>query len=154
MKRMMPPHLCGWSIVTVAGIMLLWTAEGYGAGNGFITKDGQTLFPIGFYELPKDDAQLKEMADCGVNLVRCHNRSDLDRAQAAGMMGWVPLRMELGDSNDIRKKVESLRDHPALAVWEGPDEIVDTFTAAWALYWNGTFKTKDAWFKQGNRIKI
>jgi hypothetical protein len=88
------------------------------------------------------------MADCGVNLVRCHNRSDLDRAQAAGMMGWVPLRMELGDSNDIRKKVESLRDHPALAVWEGPDEIVDTFTAAWALYWKGIAKTKDAWFKQ------
>ncbi|MHC4528497.1 MAG: hypothetical protein ACYS29_11515, partial [Planctomycetota bacterium] len=26
-------------------------------------------------------------------LVRCHSRKDLDRAHAAGMLGWMPLAL-------------------------------------------------------------
>jgi len=119
------------------------------ANVGFLLKDGKLLFPIGCYELPEDDAELERMAQAGFNLVRCRNRSDLDRVAAVGMSGWVVVPMQEGNSDTVRKKVESVVTHPALAIWEGPDEIVHNFTA-----WSGLYRTKkiykspDAWSKQ------
>jgi len=116
---------------------------------GFIIKDGKHLFPIGCYELPKDDAELGRMARAGINLVRCGSRPDLDRAASVGMSGWIVVPMQQGSSDVVREKIESVVTHPALAVWEGPDEIVHNFTA-----WSGLYRTKkiykspDAWAKQ------
>ena len=138
-----------FTLMTIAGTMILPTLKAYGQGKGFLTKDGHSLFPIGFYELPKADAELKAMAESGVNLVRCHNRVDLDRAAAVGMMGWVPLSVQLGATEQLRKQVESVKDHPALAVWEGPDEIVWNFTAYSGLYRKlGIYKSPDEWKRQ------
>ena len=39
--------------------------------RGFLPKDGRLLFPIGCYELPKEDAELEKMAQSGINIVRC-----------------------------------------------------------------------------------
>lgn len=58
----------------------------YGHGDGFLTQDGRRLFPIGFYEHPTEDAALRDMAEAGVNLIRCGNTDSLDRAHAHGMM--------------------------------------------------------------------
>jgi len=119
------------------------------AHAGFIIKDGKPMFPVGCYELPKDDAELKRMARAGMNLVRCRNRSDLDRAASVGMLGWMVIPMQQGAGDAVRKKIESVVTHPALAIWEGPDEIVHNFTA-----WSGLYRTKkiytspDAWRKQ------
>jgi hypothetical protein len=119
------------------------------AHAGFLIKDDKLLFPIGCYELPKDDAELARMAQAGINLVRCRSRSDLDRAAAVGMFGWVVVPMRAGDSKRVREKIESVVTHPALAIWEGPDEVVHNFTA-----WSGLYRTKkvytsrDAWRKQ------
>ena len=116
---------------------------------GFLIKDSRPLFPIGCYELPKDDTELGMMARAGMNLVRCRNRSDLDRVAAVGMFGWIVIPMQQGSSDTVRKKIESVVTHPALAIWEGPDEIVHNFTA-----WSGLYRTKkiyksrDAWIKQ------
>lgn len=116
---------------------------------GFLIKDGRPLFPIGCYELPKDDAELARMARAGINLVRCHNRSDLDRAAGVGVFGWIVVPMQQGGSDAVRKKIESVVTHPALAIWEGPDEVVHNFTA-----WSGLYRTKkiykspDAWRRQ------
>ncbi|MEJ2702059.1 MAG: hypothetical protein P8Z79_06415 [Sedimentisphaerales bacterium] len=116
---------------------------------GFLVKDGKPLFPIGCYELPKDDGELERMARAGINLVRCGNRADLDRVAGVGMLGWIVVPMQQGASDGVRKKVESVVTHPALAVWEGPDEVVHNFTA-----WSGLYRTKkiyksrDAWAKQ------
>ena len=116
---------------------------------GFLIKDGKPLFPIGCYELPKDDAELERMARAGINLVRCGGRADLDRVAGAGMFGWIVVPMQQGASDAVRKKVESVATHPALAIWEGPDEVVHNFTA-----WSGLYRTKkiyksrDAWAKQ------
>ena len=121
------------------------------AHAGFLIKNGKPLFPIGCYELPKDDAELEKMARAGMNLVRCHERSDLDRAAAGGMFGWIVIPMQQGDSDTVRKKIESVVTHPALAIWEGPDEVVHNFTA-----WSGLYRTKkiyksrDAWRKQSS----
>ncbi len=120
--------------------------------QGFLTKDGNPLFPLGCYELPKDDAELKKMADSGINLVRCHNKQDLDRVASVGILGWVPLPLQSGSSDSLRKKIESLVKHPALAIWEGPDEIVHNFTAWSGLYrTKGIYKTPDEWRKQTPR---
>ncbi len=107
------------------------------ATQGFLPKDGGYLFAIGCYELPKEDAELARMAQSGINLVRCQSSSDLDRAASAGMLGWVPVPMQSGNSESLREKIESVMKHPALAIWEGPDEIVHNFTA-----WSGLYRTK------------
>jgi hypothetical protein len=67
-------------------------------------------------------------AHSGINLVRCKNAADLDRVAAVGLQGWVPLPLELGDTDALRKRILAVKDHPALAVWEGPDEVVHNFT--------------------------
>ena len=123
----------------------------YGQGDGLLTKDGRRLFPIGFYELPQNDAQLKAMAESGVNLVRCGNKENLDRVKNLGMMGWVSLPVHSGITDNLRKQIESVVDHPALAVWEGPDEIVWNFTAfshLWRKDRIGVFEHEGEWWMQ------
>ena len=105
------------------------------------------------YELPKTDAELKRMAAAGINLVRAGSAADLDRASANGMLGWVPVPMQLGNDSAgvLRKAVEAVKNHPALAVWEGPDEIVWGFTAFSGLFRNGTYESRDEWWRQTPR---
>lgn len=94
-----------------------------------LSVNGEKEIPIGIYELPADDAALREMADAGINLVHCNGRFELDRLQSVGLKGWLPLSVQQGATPELRKQIEAVVDHPALAVWEGPDEIVWTFTA-------------------------
>ena len=121
--------------------------DGLAHRDGYLHRDGETLFPIGSYELPKTDAGLRAMAEAGINLVRCGNRVDLDRAQAVGVMGWVPLGITGGATESLRDQVQGLADHPALAVWEGPDEIVWNFTAYSGLAKTAGF-TREQWWGQ------
>jgi hypothetical protein len=118
--------------------------------TGLLTHGGRVVFPIGSYEMPKTDAGLKAMADAGINLVHCGNTADLDRAAAVGMLGWVNLPMQIGNDpkGALRKTINNLKDHPALAVWEGPDEVVWNFTALSQLFRNGTHKLKGEWWLQ------
>ena len=97
--------------------------------DGLIKSGGKSRFPIGMYELPSDEDALFEMVKGGVNLFRCGNRADLDRLERLGVMGWMPLGVQSGASPELRKRIEAVAGHPALAVWEGPDEIVWTYTA-------------------------
>ena len=112
-----------------------------------LTHNGKLRFPIGFYEFPGNKEQLQRMAESGINLVRCGNRASLDSAHEQGMMGWVPLSVQQGATPGLRKQIETLRNHPALAVWEGPDEIVWTFTAYSFLKERAGF-TREDWNNQ------
>jgi hypothetical protein len=103
-------------------------------------------FPIGIYEMPKTEAELRAMADAGINLVRCSNRADLDRAASVHMKGWVSIPMQQGAG--VEEAVRGVMDHPALAVWEGPDEIVWSFTANSLLFKQGIFPTRGEWRSQ------
>ncbi|MBI3471750.1 MAG: hypothetical protein HY013_10365 [Candidatus Solibacter usitatus] len=115
----------------------------------FLRKAGQAQFPIGSYELPGTDAALRAMAEAGVNLIRCRDRRDLDRAAAVGVQGWIPLPLHAGTAGGrLRAMIEGVQDHPALAVWEGPDEIVWNFTANSGLFRNGTYPARDEWWRQ------
>lgn len=126
------------------------SAETHAAkARAFLQKDGQTLFPIGFYELPMDDAELQRYVQSGVNLFRCSNQADLDRVAAAGAQGWVPVNLTLGKDPQLRAKVAAIVEHPALAVWEGPDEVVHNFTRASALYRKlHIYQSRDEWVRQ------
>ena len=115
--------------------------------SGLLSVDGKPAFPIGIYEMPKSDDELKKMAASGINLVHCGNRKQLDRAEAVGMKGWMPLGVQQGATDALRKRIESVVDHPALAIWEGPDEIVWTFTAYSHLAKSAGF-TRDDWNAQ------
>lgn len=119
------------------------------ASSGFISKNGKVLFPIASYELPKDDAALKEMAEAGINLFHCNSKADLDRVAAVGAKGWVSLNMQAGGADEkLRARIVELKDHSALAAWEGPDEIVWNITAYSGLYRNKTYPSPDEWWRQ------
>lgn len=123
----------------------------YGHGDGLLTQDSHRLFPIGFYELPAEDDTLSAMAGAGVNLIRCGNADALDRVQAHGMMGWVPLPLQAGATPEFQAHVRTLAEHPALAVWEGPDEVVWNFTAysgLWRQDQLAVFPNRGEWWLQ------
>lgn len=122
----------------------------YTRGDGLLSKDGRRLFPIGCYELPAEDAELKRMAQAGINLVRCGGVADLDRVHALGMLGWIPLPLHEGPTEDLRRAVEAAKNHPALAVWEGPDEIVWNFTACSGLEEKVGIRSSE-WWEQSAR---
>ena len=141
-------------ITTISSVLLLVGCEtpaqqSFSSRHSGILTDhnGKLRFPIGFYEFPGDKEKLQRMAESGINLVRCSNRAALDSAHAQGMMGWVPLSVQQGATPGLRKQIETLRNHPALAVWEGPDEIVWTFTAYSFLKERAGF-TREDWNNQ------
>ena len=122
-----------------------------GHGDGFLTENERRLFPIGFYELPAEDSELRNMAEAGVNLIRCGNENALDRVHAYGMMGWVPLSLQSGATPEFQERIRALAEHPALAVWEGPDEVVWNFTAYSGLWRQdriGVFPNQGEWWMQ------
>ncbi len=136
-------------IITWLGILLTMAVLAHGQSDGLLRRGGEVLFPIGSYELPKDDAALREMTEAGFNLVHCYSRDDLDRAQRAGLLGVVPVSLQGGAPDSFKAEIGTMVNHPALAVWEGPDEVVWNFTAASALYKTSHIHTvPGAWWKQ------
>jgi hypothetical protein len=98
---------------------------------------GQPRFILGLYENPQDDAQLKEAIEAGFNLIQCGaDVVALDRVQRFGAMAWVNVGGALDLSSDATVRRQKLVDtarllsgHPALLVWEGPDELL------WNNWW-------------------
>ncbi len=86
-----------------------------------------TCFPLGMYELPRNEEEWAHWKSAGINLLPCASREDLDSVHRHGMKGWVSLPMVLREDDDgaaLRAAVSALKDHPALYVWEAPDEII------------------------------
>lgn len=140
-------------VLSIAGLLSSVTATAVAAEkDGFLRHAGKTQFPIGFYELPANDSDLARLAKSGVNLVRCGSLKDLDRAQAAGVAAWVPLSFQEGATDALRNRVAELKDHPALAIWEGPDEVIWNFTAFSGLKNTAGF-TRDDWWNQKQKAR-
>jgi hypothetical protein len=92
-----------------------------------LRRNGQPLFTLGMYERPRNDDEWSAWSQAGINLVCCNERGHLDTAHKWGMFGWVPVPMILApddDGNALAQRIRSLADHPALAVWEAPDEAI------------------------------
>jgi hypothetical protein len=102
------------------------------AADRMTVVDGQRVFVLGLYETPKEDAVLQQAAKAGFNLVHAGPSVEmLDRLQAQGLWGWVNTGMDIDLSvdpvqrkNALAESVNKLGLHPALLVWEVPDEAL------------------------------
>ena len=97
--------------------------------DGYLMIDGAPRLIIGSYELPADDDALRCLADNGFNLVRADDRAGLDRLRRLGLYGWLCVDPRFDEKDEAARQklsqtVERAKDHPALLVWELPDEIL------------------------------
>ncbi len=115
--------------------------------DGRVTVNGAPIFFVGLYELPKEDDVLRDAVEAGFNLVRAsRDAAALDRIATAGAYAWLPLGMELdvrGMESEARQErviaiVNEFKEHPALAVWEGPDEALwNAWYSRLDYFWRG-----------------
>lgn len=111
--------------------------ESHLSRHAFLKIDGAPRLIIGLYELPQDDAKLTEIAANGFNLVRVpQDTSVLDRVREQGLYAWICLGSTVqlnGDDAAGRQRLSGIinrfKTHPALLVWELPDE------ALWNIWW-------------------
>ncbi len=133
---------------TVLAILSALGSPAIAATDGFLTLKGQKVFPVGMYEQPTNDAKAKELVESGVNLVACQSRDQLDRALKFGLQCWFTLPLDGPADDKLRGMIESVASHPALVVWEGPDEVIWNFTAWSALFRRGLHKERGEWRRQ------
>ncbi|MBW7862810.1 MAG: hypothetical protein GX580_10645 [Candidatus Hydrogenedens sp.] len=94
--------------------------------------EGKRTFILGLYETPKEEAVYQQAADAGFNLVYAgENMEVLDKLQAHGLHAWINTGGRIDFSADADGQREKLRAlvaeygaHPALLVWEVPDEAL------------------------------
>jgi hypothetical protein len=92
-----------------------------------IIENGRRLFPLGMYGTPRDETEWQTWYDAGIRLIPCGTREALDNAARHGMYGWAHVPMCVNNADDekkLRDAVNELKDHPALMVWQAPDEII------------------------------
>lgn len=118
----------------LAGIAAMWAqaANFTIAADRMAEVDGKRVFILGLYENPKDDAVLRQAAEAGFNLVYAGaDTAALDRLEANGVWAWINTGANIDWSEDRENRKQALeamaRDygkHPALLVWEVPDEAL------------------------------
>jgi hypothetical protein len=117
----------------VAGVSLVAAAAEVAiAPDRMLEIDGERTFVVGLYENPKDDAVLADVARAGFNLVRSSDdAAALDRLSKHGLYAWINTggRIDLGkggtgSTSGLEAMVASCGSHPALLVWEVPDEAL------------------------------
>ncbi|MFA6239840.1 MAG: hypothetical protein WC655_02870 [Candidatus Hydrogenedentales bacterium] len=94
--------------------------------------DGKRTFILGLYGMPKGDAELDRVAAAGFNLVHASpDAKELDALQAKGVWAWINTggAIDFSDSRtereqQLRKLVTDFGGHPAMLVWEVPDEAL------------------------------
>ncbi|MBM3764891.1 MAG: hypothetical protein FJW32_05830 [Acidobacteria bacterium] len=86
--------------------------------DGMIRINGERVFIVGAYDLPKIAEPLKTAKTAGFNLVHA-NRQTIGAARAAGLYAWATT----GSKPDgIRPIVNALKDDSSLIIWEIEDE--------------------------------
>jgi hypothetical protein len=106
--------------------------------DGFLKIEGTARLIIGLYELPKEDVKLREIAESGFNLVRATpDIKTLDRLHKHKLYGWICIGSAVKLKQDDEKSEQKLaqiinnyKHHPALLVWELPDEVL------WNIWWS------------------
>lgn len=110
--------------------------------DGMVTVDDRRTLIIGIYHMgskysPQSrEESLAELAEAGFNLVQSGaKQEDLDAIHAAGLMAWVSvgtldLEKKEESATRLRRIIETVRDHPALAFLETVDEPAWTWKKA------------------------
>lgn len=102
------------------------------AEDGMAVVEGKRTFILGMYAYPDEDARLRGLAEAGFNLVRSpRDKGAMDRLAELGMWAWITTgsAIDLSESSEDRRRAleemaETWADHPALLVWEVPDEAL------------------------------
>ncbi len=124
----------------VMGCLLFTTSTTWGSSvsdvhiesDGMLSVNGERVFILGLYEHPEEDDALQAVADAGFNLVQARqNKEELDKLNAHGLWAWVNtgMHIDLSEETAARKEsmqsmVENIGQHPALLIWEVPDEAL------------------------------
>lgn len=113
------------------------------AGDGMAVIDGKRTFILGLYEYPQDDEVLKQVASAGFNIIAVQAKDsastvkNLGRLSSCGIGAWITGDFDLSRNaekakNGLSKMVRNFGSHPALLVWEVPDEALwNISTKAW-----------------------
>jgi len=110
------------------------------APDRMLTAGDKRVFVLGLYENPADDAVLKQVKEAGFNLVQAKaDTAALDRLEKNGLYAWINTGATIDFSVEQAKRKEQLQSlanscgsHPALLVWEVPDE------ALWNCWYGAT----------------
>ena len=100
--------------------------------NGMLHVNGKPFFVLGLYENPQEDAVLDQASKAGFNLIHASNKKeDLDRLESHGLWAWVNTGYSIDLSvqqeqrkEELKKLAQGVGTHPALLVWEVPDEAL------------------------------
>ncbi len=79
------------------------------------------------YDAPRTEQEWNAWLDAGVRIMPGNKRERLDLFAERGVHGWMRLPLIVNTSaeeRELRDAVESIRDHPALALWQAPDEPI------------------------------
>jgi len=140
------------SCILIAAVLMIHTLDlaAQTPPNRWQSIHGQPRLILGIYEAITDDAVLANLADAGFNLVNTVGDSEsLDRLHRHGLYAWVNLGGDLaiptpekdtGQAEALSARINRLKDHPAMLVWEGPDEPLWNI---WYARLNQYWKTKD-----------
>ncbi len=104
--------------------------------------NGKRTFVLGNYNNPDDDTALDTIAQAGFNIIRCKcDPVALDRIHARGLYAWINTggKIDLGPdgqgaADGLQEMVQTCGSHPALMVWEVPDEAL---WGCWLDAWRG-----------------
>ena len=114
------------------------TGDSHFNQDGFLKINGTARLIIGLYELPKEETKLREIAENGFNLVRVtQDIKSLDRLHKHKLYGWICIgtaaKLKEGDEKSeqkLKQIINDFKNHPALLVWELPDEVL------WNIWWS------------------
>lgn len=159
-------------IISFVSVIPLWSHPTAIDHDGMLLVNGERRFVLGLYQQAQDDAFAKEVAEAGFNLIRCGlSLEELDRAEQAGLMAWIsPPGWNIGTTEQeeaFKANIDAFKTHPALSVWEGPDEALwniwwvrwNTALARWSEVdkaiqsWNGEAGQKETLAKQYKRMR-
>jgi glycosyl hydrolase family 42 (putative beta-galactosidase) len=136
-------------ITTMLCISASWAGDTRLDKDGMLMVDGERRFVLGLYQTADNDAFAEEVAGAGFNLIRAKaNATSLDRAQKAGLQCWIPIGNwaveNQNQSDKLSELINKYKSHPALAVWEGPDEIL------WNIWWRRYNRAQERWKNVNN----
>ena len=111
---------------SVAAAIMALPALGWEMGDPIVTYWAGPGYPGS--SMPISDASLKQLKDCGFNLVWASSRKDLDLIAKWGLRAICHLGIACGKNLDpdncdgFRRRIEGLKDHPALYIYHHCDE--------------------------------
>ncbi len=129
----------GWREAAAAAIGAWMLCAGSGnagaaaveiAPDGIVVADGRRLFVLGLYEVLTSGADLRQVAAAGFNAVAAEtDTAALDRLASHGLYAWVSAQPFVSLAQrpgaappEALRPVAALAGHPALLLWEMPDE--------------------------------